>query len=395
MTAPADSGWHMLTAAGPAGVATLRLFGPLAARFLGTHVRVGGEPPKAELQTPRRLFRAQLVDEHGQALDDVLIALHSVAPDWDVRVHLHGSPRVCFRAGQLAQQCGLGAAARRAPPVWPARDRIDAALHGALPSALTLRGARWFSAQAERLRDALNALSSAAPPAEVRRHARAWLDGLAVAERFTAPLRVALIGPPNSGKSTLLNALAEHTVSLVSPRPGATRDWVEAAGELDGFPVAWIDTAGMRADGDVLERAGIEQARLVLGGADAVVLVLDATRDAASERSVFLTNYRGPAPVCVAWNKCDRPDADAESVSVAVGAARPPVIRMSGLARVGLDELRRCVALARLPSDERLGRTGCFSEELSEPARRAIDGSVRDPRSVLREWLTPPTQNCR
>ena len=89
----------------------------------------------------------------------------------------------------------------------------------------------------------------------------AALAGAAAGERLREGFTVVIAGPPNVGKSTLMNALARREVSIVSPIPGTTRDLVEASLDLRGFPVTLVDTAGLRESDDPIEREGVARAR--------------------------------------------------------------------------------------------------------------------------------------
>lgn len=97
-----------------------------------------------------------------------------------------------------------------------------------------------------------------------------------VSERVRDGFVVALTGPPNAGKSTLLNALARRDVALVSPIPGTTRDPIEVELDLAGYAVVLVDTAGLRDSNDALEQAGIARARSRAAAADLVLWLQDA-----------------------------------------------------------------------------------------------------------------------
>jgi tRNA modification GTPase len=91
-------------------------------------------------------------------------------------------------------------------------------------------------------------------------------------------LQVAVIGPPNAGKSSLVNALAHRDVAIVSETPGTTRDVIEVRLDLKGYPVILADTAGLRGEvGDLIEEEGMRRAQARAQSADLRLLVLDAT----------------------------------------------------------------------------------------------------------------------
>jgi len=123
------------------------------------------------------------------------------------------------------------------------------------------------------------------------------LGARARSERLRDGLVVAIAGPPNVGKSTLMNQLARREVAIVSPYAGTTRDVIEVHLDLDGYPVTLIDTAGIRATEDPVEQEGIRRAEARAADADLVLWLTDA-RDPA-------THYQGTAPVWTVRNKVD------------------------------------------------------------------------------------------
>src|SRR3982075_773264 len=95
-------------------------------------------------------------------------------------------------------------------------------------------------------------------------------------ERLRDGLVVAIAGPPNVGKSTLMNQLARREVAIVSPHAGTTRDVIEVQLDLDGYPVTVIDTAGIRETDDPVEQEGVRRARACAAEADVVLWLVDA-----------------------------------------------------------------------------------------------------------------------
>src|SRR5450432_1905164 len=116
-------------------------------------------------------------------------------------------------------------------------------------------------------------------------------------ERLRDGLVVAIAGPPNVGKSTLINQLARREVAIVSPYAGTTRDVIEVQLDLDGYPVTVIDTAGIRETEDLVEQEGVRRARARAADADLVLWMVDA--DHGESR------HQGVAPVWVVRNKID------------------------------------------------------------------------------------------
>jgi tRNA modification GTPase len=113
-------------------------------------------------------------------------------------------------------------------------------------------------------------------------------------------LHVAVVGPPNAGKSSLLNALARRDIAIVSDTPGTTRDVLEARLDLGGYLVTMADTAGLRDASDSVEAEGVRRALARAEAADIVLLVLDGTQEKPP-----LPQLAGQ--VLTVWNKCDLP----------------------------------------------------------------------------------------
>jgi tRNA modification GTPase len=132
-------------------------------------------------------------------------------------------------------------------------------------------------------------------------------------ERLREGLVVAISGPPNVGKSTLINLLARREVAIVSPHAGTTRDVIEVQLDLDGYPVTVIDTAGIRETDDPVEQEGVRRARMRAGEADLVLWVIDAPHDMGG---------RGDGtPMWVVRNKIDL-DAAGEGTDFKISASR-------------------------------------------------------------------------
>lgn len=117
-------------------------------------------------------------------------------------------------------------------------------------------------------------------------------------------LAVAIVGPPNAGKSSLLNALLGMERAIVSEIPGTTRDTIEETILIDGVPIRLVDTAGIRSHADRLERAGIERTHRALGAASIALVVLDGSQPLSAEARALLEETRDRDRVLF-FNKAD------------------------------------------------------------------------------------------
>jgi tRNA modification GTPase len=149
-------------------------------------------------------------------------------------------------------------------------------------------------------------------------------------------LRVAIVGKPNVGKSSLLNCLLENERAIVTPIPGTTRDVIEEALDVDGLAIVLADTAGIRASPGEVEQLGIERTRARINAADLAVIVLDNSRAWDEEdKEVFAASRHKRAILLI--NKADLESHLALPEEVQDAA---PVIRASALTGAGIDSLR-------------------------------------------------------
>ena len=147
---------------------------------------------------------------------------------------------------------------------------------------------------------------------EIARH----VDDGGRGEIIREGLRIALIGPPNAGKSSLLNALARRDVAIVSEIPGTTRDVIEVKLDLGGYPVVVADTAGLRETGDAIEVEGVRRALARARAAELVVLVLDGQSDV---RPMLAPDVETKLCLTV-WNKSDLAQHEAREGEIAISA---------------------------------------------------------------------------
>lgn len=153
-------------------------------------------------------------------------------------------------------------------------------------------------------------------------------------ERLREGLVVAIAGPPNVGKSTLMNQLARRDVAIVSPHAGTTRDVIEAQLDLDGYPVTAIDTAGIRDTDDPVEQEGVRRARARAASADLVLWLSDADDHAQ-------VPDQGAMPVWLVRNKIDL-----EPMTPPADGGRPVAeFRISATRGDGLAELITAIVM--------------------------------------------------
>ena len=167
-------------------------------------------------------------------------------------------------------------------------------------------------------------------------------------------LRVAIIGRPNVGKSSLLNRLSQRERAIVTDLPGTTRDLLESELVLDGVPLTLLDTAGIRDTADPIEQLGIARSREALAAADAVLLLFDLSVGWTAADQDLLDQVPAGAALLIAGNKADAAGVPVGLVAPDALASTPPpnvqsLVCCSALAGSGTDVLvhallRRCGA---------------------------------------------------
>jgi tRNA modification GTPase len=303
------------TAPGAGGVGIVRLSGPRAREI--------GEGVSARALTARHAHHVRFRDAQGDILDDG-IALYFQAPasytgEDVVELQAHGSPAVLNEL--LACACARGA--RRARPgEFSERafleGRLDLAQAEAVADLIAAADARAaraarraldgeFSRRVEALADdllairvhveaaidfvdePLDTLGGAALRTRFDRLSVALDELLRAAERgrrLRDGLHAVIVGPPNAGKSSLLNALAGSDRAIVTDIAGTTRDLLHEVVRIDGVELTLVDTAGLREGGDAIEREGMRRARGELERADLAIVVLDARAPDAGRAAV-------------------------------------------------------------------------------------------------------------
>ena len=354
------------TPTGRGGVCVVRVSGPRARAYA---VAVAGPLPP-----PRQASLRVLRGSDGEVIDRGLVLLFPQPASYTgedvVEFHLHGSPVLAA----LLQRSLVALGAREADPGEFSRraflnGRMDLAQAEAVAdliasaSAAAARAAMRslegeFSAAVEALAEGLMAARTRVEagldfPEEgvdefsdpgLLRHIeglRQQLEALyRSAERgriLRDGLTMVIAGPPNAGKSSLLNRLAGYEAAIVTEQPGTTRDLVREDILVDGMPVRVIDTAGLHEATDHVEREGIRRARQAMQGADLVLLVTDASAPADTIEPAASSGLPPGVPVLHVRNKIDLTGATPE---LRRDGAGQETVTLSALTGTGLELLR-------------------------------------------------------
>jgi tRNA modification GTPase len=161
-------------------------------------------------------------------------------------------------------------------------------------------------------------------------------------ERLRDGMVVAIAGPPNAGKSTLLNRLARREAAIVSPYPGTTRDVIEVHLNLDGFPVTLLDTAGIRESNDPVEQMGIQRARERAAASDLVLWVIDGSVNGIA--ADFVTDNKIESDAWMVVNKTDMAVNSLWKSCESRSKALEPTFPVSALTGAGVDTLVEALA---------------------------------------------------
>ena len=321
------------TAPGAGGVGIVRLSGPRARAIAEA---ITGTP-----LTPRHAHYARFAAANGEILDDG-IALYFKSPasytgEDIVELQSHGSPVVLE---QLVQRCVELGARRARPGEFSERAFLNGKLDLAQAEAVADLIAAADANAARAARRALEGEFSrrvealAADVLAIRVHVEAAIDfadepidtlgGAQLRARFTNAaqsldgllraaergrrlrdgLHAVIVGPPNAGKSSLLNALAGSERAIVTDIAGTTRDLLHEVVRIDGVELTLVDTAGLREGGDAIEREGMRRARDELARADLAIVVLDA-RDVETGRNAVTDAIAGVPRQLWIHNKSD------------------------------------------------------------------------------------------
>lgn len=404
----------------PSAIGIVRLTGPDTRRILdGVFAPANGRPMSA--QTPRKLVFGRALDRSGGVIDEALAVLfpgpNSYTGEDCAEIHCHGSPVVLdevlaaafargarqARGGEFTQRAFLSGRMDLIQAESVA-DLIDAESAGAARNAvgqLQGRMSRSVGGIYDALMDVVSRFYAIVdyPDEEIEPLQQAQIEQTLAesAERLDALLATfsrgrllksgvpaVILGKPNAGKSSLLNALLGYDRAIVTDIAGTTRDTVEEKVLVGSVLLRLCDTAGIRDAADTVERLGVERAQQAAQRAELALLVLDGSAPLTREDEEAIAAARRARRMLVLVNKADLPQVlDTAALRVRFGE----VISLSARSGAGVDALCRAVeelfAGGETPRGELL-----TNARQAESAQRALD-AVRRAEQALRSGLSP------
>ena len=412
------------TGAGVSAIGVLRVSGPAALAAAEAVFRPrDGRPLSAH--APRMMVRGSLLGPEGETVDDCLavffLAPHSYTGERCVEFHCHGSP-IVLRLGlqalfaQGARQAGPGEFTRQAflngkldlTEAEAVMDLIDAESAAAAKNALSQLGGS-LRRMVEGVRDGLVDIASRFyavvdyPDEDIEDiHPREIEAALRTADEtltrllasfqrgqvLRAGVPAAILGRPNAGKSSLLNALLGYDRAIVTDIPGTTRDTVEEKCVLGGVLLRLIDTAGLRETEDAVEKLGTERSRRAAEDAGLVLALIDGSQPVTPEDEAILRLAAGKERWLLLLTKSDLPQkAVLPRLSALPGTAPAAVLSLSAKTGSGIPALETAVA-ELFPQGEAETGSLLTNPRQADAVGRALD-AVRRAEESLSLGLTP------
>jgi tRNA modification GTPase len=379
------------TPIGEGGIGIVRLSGPQSIPVADRLFRSRGKTHLLEAPS-HTIHHGILSDpETGEDVDEVLVSVmrspKTFTREDTVEINAHGSPAVLYRILTLvlARGCRLaepGEFTKRAflngrldlTAAEAVMDLIQSRTEASSRAALRrLRGG--LGREIRSLRDGLArllALTEARidfPEEDIGGYPRSesaegireaieritrLLDSSGEGRMLREGLKTVIVGRPNAGKSSLLNALLKQDRAIVTPIPGTTRDVLEAVLNIEGIPVRIMDTAGLRETGDLIEKEGMRRTLAAVEDADLLLVLVDGSSGMEAFEETFLNAHLPNKKIILLINKIDL-SPEAAGPIVARLENRVTAIPVSAKRGDGLDILREAVG--------RIGRSGRNAEE--------------------------------
>lgn len=339
----------LLTAPAPGAIAVVALSGPQTESILDAVLRrpsqrvepaknldawpvdTGSNTDDAPILAENRPTLCRIVDG-SETIDDAIVVLIRRGNASSAEICTHGGVRVTQRVlTLLAANGAIVVEPDELPSKMSDSSPIIRDVDQALLRSRSRRMSFWLLHQREALPPFLARFGDLSASDQVVYHRRTE-----AAIRLMRGLTVAIVGPPNAGKSTLANRLIGHDRVITSDRPGTTRDWVAETALINGWPVTLTDTAGIRESHCVIESEAIRRGREQAIQADLVLLVLDATTPPTEQLGSFrqVADFLpSTTPRLLVFNKCERTPSTSASI------ANTPSCSISALQGVGVVEL--------------------------------------------------------
>lgn len=361
---PGETIAAIATPPGEGGVAIVRISGNDA-------IEVASKIYSGPIKTyqSHTIHYGKILDPLGQTIDQVLLIVmkgtRSYTGEETVEIHCHGGSLITRRVLDTVIQAGARAA-RPGEFTFKAfmNGKIDLAQAEAVQELICAKNERALDAAEHQLEGTLSKRILDYQKNLTRTAAilEAWIDfpeeGLEFAsmadiyqsieaiccemEHLAATfhdgkilhdgIAMSLIGSPNVGKSSLMNALLDKERAIVSHIPGTTRDILEDQMRLNGLNFRLIDTAGIREADDLVEKEGIRRSQKAMQEADLILLVLDAARGLSQEDRALLSQMPKHRAIAI-WNKIDLPHQELPQLDI------PRVVKVSAKNRMGIHQL--------------------------------------------------------
>ncbi len=366
---PGDTIAAIATPPGEGGVAIVRISGD---KSLDVAAKIFSGPVHS--YKSHTLHYGQVVDSKGRHVDDALLVVmrnpRSYTGEDTVEVHCHGGSLITRRVLEVILEAGARAA-RPGEFTFKAfiNGKLDLAQAEAVQSLISAKNEYALNAAEGQLKGSLSSkvLAFQEQLTMITAILEAWVDFPEEGLEFTTMeeltydlesvlseiqsllhtfhdgkilhegLSLCLIGCPNVGKSSLMNALLDKDRAIVSPIPGTTRDVLEDQMRINGLNVRLLDTAGIRTTEELVEQEGIRRSREAMAQADLILLVLDASKGFDEEDRRLIADAPKVKTIVV-WNKTDLPHH-----SLPVIDHFSHIIPLSAKHRIGLNELKKMI----------------------------------------------------
>ncbi len=370
----------VMTGGGTGAIATIQLFGESSETVLWAIFRRAD--PRAFSLTMGRILLGEIV-EGDQAIDQVTVGCEGPG---EFAIHCHGNPLIVGKIMDLLRHRGVQPVraeqflARVLMERQPA-DAIGVEAKLTLAAVKTIEGTRIVANQTKAGLAATvrrwQANLDSMPLERIAAQAEQILRDSGAARLILSGCTIALVGPPNTGKSTLLNALAGREKALVTDIAGTTRDWVSAEVRIPPLVATVIDTAGLNlslAAGDRIDEIAQQKSVEALNCADLVLLVLDASEPAGQLPASLADLLVGRRTIAV-LNKADLPQQfDPSSLPDRLQS----VVRISAKRETGIADLAQAILSTLSLECLSLGAPVAFTERQRALIRRLAEAGSRD-----------------